>query len=97
MIPKSILPKKVVFVSNYFNTRVGLYVNGTLRYEEHGRIAYMDCGDGKWKQVGGRDIFQHAADILTLVGVKFSWVEADITWLKNRKRFPKTLAQVKFE
>ncbi len=89
-------PKKVVFVSNYFNDRVGMYFDGVLQYEEHYNLGRTHFLTDKPKDVINSDKFRHAADLLTLTRTPFSWQEADVAWLAKRKFFPKSLSQVKF-
>ena len=94
--------KRVVFVSNYDSTRVGMYVGGILQHEEHGDsykhgVAYTYfLLNGKRKKVAWEDFFRHATDLLTCAGTPFDWREADQTWLKRRKHFPSLLGEVKF-
>lgn len=93
-------PKKVTFVSNYFNTRVGMYYDGVLQYEEHynlGRTHFLtDKLFGKDVPNSDKFNFRHAANLLTLTRTPFDWREAEIGWLAKRKFFPKELSQVKF-
>ena len=88
--------KRVVFVSNFHNTRVGMYYNGFLQYEEHYALGRTHFLTKKPQDVPNSDKFQHAADLLTLTRTPFDWREADVDWLAKRKFFPKELSQVKF-
>ena len=89
------MPKKVTLVSNYYNTRVALYINGNLRYEEHARNAYSYV-DGKRTLMTSNGTFDRAADLMTILGVKYFWYEANPSWLQKRQHFPKKLSEVKF-
>lgn len=84
----------ITFISNYFNTRVGMYRDGILQHEEHGLNAWSYTGPKRTRAVG-RDMFASAADLLTLADVPFEWKEANPSWLQRRKHFPRNLADVR--